>query len=145
MMTELISKFALLIVILAILYLLISGNLLSPSPFIIAGQLLAIALAIWARRSFQGRQFSIHAEPVDGPLLLTGPYQFIRHPMYTFALLFVWTSILGHLSLVTVVIGLIVTSVTAIRIVTEEQFLRARYPDYTEYSHKTRRIIPFII
>ena len=65
--------------------------------------------------------------------------------MYTFALLFVWTSILGHLFLVTVAIGLIVTGVIAIRIVFEEQFLRARYPDYTEYSRKTRRIIPFII
>ena len=144
-MIKLISKFALLIVIIAVLYLLISGNLLSPSPFIIAGQLLAIALAIWARRSFQGRQFSIHAEPVDGPLLLTGPYQFIRHPMYTFALLFVWSSILGHLSLITVAVGLIVTGVIAVRVVTEEQFLSARYSDYAEYSRKTRRIIPFII
>jgi protein-S-isoprenylcysteine O-methyltransferase Ste14 len=140
-----ISKFALLILIIAILYLLISGSLLSRSPFIIVGQLLAIALGIWARRSFQGEQFSIHAEPAEGPLLLTGPYRFIRHPMYTFALLFVWISILGHLSLITVVIGLIVTSVIIVRVVTEEQFLRARYPDYAEYSRQTRRIIPFII
>jgi len=144
-MIKLISKFALLIVIIAILYLLISGNLLSRSPFIIAGQLLAIALAIWSRRSFQGRQFSIHAEPAEDPLLLTGPYQFIRHPMYAFALLFVWIGILGHLSLITVVIGLIVTGVIAIRIVIEEQFLRARYPDYVEYSRQTKRIIPFIV
>ena len=144
-MIKLISKFALLILIVAVLYLLISGNLLSRSPLIITGQLLAVALGIWARRSFQGEQFSIHAEPVAGSLLLTGPYHFIRHPMYTFALLFVWTSILGHLSLITVAIGLIVTGVIAIRIVTEEQFLRARFPDYAEYSGKTKRIIPFII
>ena len=144
-MLKLISKFALLILIIAILYLLISGNLFSRSPFIIAGQLLAIGLGIWARQSFQGEQFSIHAEPVAGSLLLIGPYRFIRHPMYAFALLFVWISILGHLSLVTVVIGLIVTGVIAIRIVTEEQFLRAHYPDYAEYSRQTRRVIPFII
>jgi len=106
---------------------------------------MAVALGIWARQSFQGEQFSIQAEPVAGLLLLTGPYHFIRHPMYTFALLFVWISILGHLSLITVAIGLIVTGVIAIRIVVEEQFLRARYPDYAEYSRKTRRIIPFIV
>ena len=110
-MMKLISKLALLILIIAILYLLISGNLFSRSPLIIAGQLLAIALGIWARRSFQGEQFSINAEPVAGSLLLTGPYHFIRHPMYTFALLFVWTSILGHLSLITVAIGLIASRV----------------------------------
>ena len=142
---KLISKFALLILIISILYLLISGNLLSRSPLIIAGQLLAVALGIWARRSFQGEQSSINAEPVAGSLLLTGPYHFIRHPMYTFALLFVWTSILGHLSLITVAIGLIVTGVIATRIVIEEQFLRARYPGYAEYARQTKRVIPFVI
>jgi protein-S-isoprenylcysteine O-methyltransferase Ste14 len=74
-MMKLVSKFALLILIIAILYLLISRSLLSPSPFVIAGQLLAIALSIWARRSFQTGQFSIYAEPAEGPLLSTGPYQ----------------------------------------------------------------------
>jgi len=142
---KLVSKFALLILIIAILYLLISRSLLSPSPFVIVGQLLAIALSIWARRSFQTGQFSIDAEPAEGTLLATGPYQFIRHPMYTSALLFVWSSILGHLSFITVIMGLMVTSVIAVRIVTEEQFLRTRFPDYAEYSHKTKRIIPFII
>lgn len=142
---KLISKFALLILVIAVLYLLLSGNLLSRSPLIIAGQLLAVALGIWARQSFQKGQFNIHAEPVDGPLLLTGPYHFIRHPMYAFALLFVWISILGHLSLITVAVGLVVTGVIAIRIVTEEQFLRTHYPGYAEYSRQTKRIIPFII
>jgi protein-S-isoprenylcysteine O-methyltransferase Ste14 len=144
-MMKRISKIALLILVMAILYLLISGNLLSPSPFIIAGQLLAIALGIWARRSFLGGRFSIHAEPVERPMLSVGPYRFIRHPMYTAALLLVWSSILGHISLLNVVIGLIVTVNIAFRIVTEEQLLRTRYSDYAEYSRKTRRIIPFII
>jgi protein-S-isoprenylcysteine O-methyltransferase Ste14 len=142
---KLISKFALLITILAILYLLISGNLLSSSPLVIAAQLLAVALGIWARRSFQAGQFSIHAEPEKGTLISTGPYQYIRHPMYAFALLLIWSGILGHLSTVNVVIGLIVTVVASIRMVTEEQFLQERYPDYAEYARKTKRIIPFII
>ena len=140
-----ISKFALLIVIIAILFLLLSGNLLSSSPFIIAVQLLAVALSIWARRSFREGQFSISAEPSEGPLLLTGPYQFIRHPMYAFSLVIVWSSILGHLSLITVIISLIVTGIIIVRIVVEEQFLHACYPGYTEYALKTKRIIPFII
>ena len=144
-MIKLISKFALLILILAILYLLISGNLLTPSPLIIAAQLLAVALSVWARRSFQGGQFSVHAEPVERSLLMTGPYQFIRHPMYTSAMLLVWSSILGHFSLINVVVGLIVTGAIAVRIVIEEQFLRTHYPDYAEYSRKTKRIIPYLI
>jgi len=143
---KLISKSALLVTILAILYLMISGNLFTRSPFVIAGQLFAVALSVWARRSFQAGQFSIHAEPSEGSLLLfSGPYRVIRHPMYAAALLLIWTGILGHLSISNVVIGLIVLGVIVIRIMTEEQFLQARYPDFAEYSRKTKRIIPFII
>lgn len=142
---KLISKFALLVIVLAILYFLISGNLFSSSPFVITGQVLAVALSIWARRSFQAGQFSIHAEPAKGNLLLTGPYQVIRHPMYAAALLLIWSTILGHWSIVNAVIGLIVVDAIAIRITTEEQFLQASYPDYAEYSRNTKRIIPFII
>lgn len=75
-MLKLIAKFALSILIVAILYLLISGNLLSSSPFVIAAQLVAVALSVWARRSFQAGQSSIFAEPKEGPLLSNGPYQF---------------------------------------------------------------------
>jgi protein-S-isoprenylcysteine O-methyltransferase Ste14 len=144
-MTKLISKFALLILIIAILFLLISGNLLSTSPFVIAGQLLAIALSIWARRSFLDGQFSIHAQPVGRPLLSTGPYQYIRHPMYSAALLFVWVSILGHLSISTVIIGFIVTCIIFVRIRIEEQLLRGSYPNYADYSLKTKRIFPYLV
>ena len=142
---KLISKFALLILVITILYLLISGNLLSTNPLVVAGQLFAIALSIWARRSFIGGPFSIHAQPVERPLLLTGPYKFIRHPMYTAALLLIWISILGHLSILNAIIGLLVTGVIVVRIAAEEQFLHECYPDYTDYSAKTKKIIPFII
>ena len=144
-MANVISKLALLILGGATLYLLVSGNLLSPSLLVISGQLLAVALSIWARRSFQAGQFSIHAEPNEGPLLRTGPYQFIRHPMYAAALLLLWSSIFGHLSLITISIGFIVTGVIIIRIMTEDEFLRTRFPDYVEYSQTTKRIIPLII
>ena len=142
---KLISKLALLIVIVVILYLLISGNLLSLSPFVIAAQVLAVALSIWARQSFQADQFSIHAEPKEGQLLLRGPYRFIRHPMYAAVLLLIWSGILGHFSPVNLAIGVGVTCVVAIRIVTEEQYLSTRYPSYPEYAHKTKRLIPLII
>jgi protein-S-isoprenylcysteine O-methyltransferase Ste14 len=142
---KVISKFAFLILIVVIVYLWISGNLVSSSPFAITGQLIAIVITIWARQSFRNGQFSINAQPVKRPLLLIGPYQYIRHPMYASALLFVWSSIWGHVSLINVIIGLIFTGVMVIRIIVEEQFLRERYPNYSEYSFKTKRIIPFII
>lgn len=140
-----ISKFALLIVIVVILYLLLSGNLLSPSPILITVQLFAVGLSLWARRSFSTHQFNIHANPKDGQLLRTGPYQFIRHPMYAAALIIIWSGILAHPSSIHVILGVIASGVIATRIMVEEKLLRAHYHGYSEYEHKTRRIIPFII
>jgi protein-S-isoprenylcysteine O-methyltransferase Ste14 len=65
--------------------------------------------------------------------------------MYAAALLLLWSSILGHSSLITISIGLVVTGVIAIRIMTEDNFLRTRFPDYMEYSRTTKRIIPYLI
>jgi protein-S-isoprenylcysteine O-methyltransferase Ste14 len=144
-MLKLISKIALPVLGIAILCLMFSGNLFSPSPFVIAGQLLAVTLGVWARRNFQGGQFSIHAEPFEGTMLRTGPYQVIRHPMYAAALLLIWSSVFGHLTIFTTIIGFIATCVIAIRIMTEEQFLCLHFPEYAEYSRTTKRVIPFLI
>ena len=142
---KLISKLAFPVLLIAFLFLLIRGDLLSSSPYIIAAQLLAIALNTWTRKSFGDGQFKIGAEPAEGTLLTNGPYKFIRHPMYASALLFLWASILGHWSLINAMIGLLVTGFIAVRIVTEEQLLHSQYPEYVEYSKKTKRIIPYLI
>jgi len=144
-MFSLVSKYGLHILLVGILILLISGNLLSPLPLVIIAQLLAVALAGWARRSFQAGQFSIAPEPAAGPMIANGPYQYIRHPMYAAALLLVWASILGHFSFITVLIGLIVTGMIAVRIVSEERFLTAQFPAYADHARKTKRVIPFVI
>ena len=111
----------------------------------VAGQLLAIGLSVWARCSFQDGQFIVHAEPVGEAMLRMGPYQAIRHPMYAAALLMIWSSVLGHPSPVTATLGVIVTIVIAIRIVTEDQFLREHFAEYAQYARTTKRVIPFVI
>lgn len=141
---KLISQSALLILAAAILFLLLTGSLFSRSPLVITGQVLAVLLAVWARRSFAAAQFSIHAAPAGGGVISTGPYQFIRHPMYAAALLLIWTSILGHVSPLHVGIGVLVTAVILVRIAAEETLLQASYPDYLTYTGKTKRVIPFV-
>lgn len=140
-----ISKFALAIVVAAVIALALTGNLISSSPFVIAGQLLAIAINVWSRISFPAGQFSIFAEPREGAVLTRGPYRFIRHPMYAAALLFTWSSVLGHISYLTMTIAVVVTATIALRINVEEEFLRRKFSDYGEYARNTRRVVPFIV
>lgn len=140
---KVISQFALLILVVALLFLAFTGNLFSSSPLVIAGQVLAVLLAVWARRSFTA-QFSIQAAPAGGGIISSGPYHFIRHPMYAAALLLIWVSIAGHWSLLNAGIGVGVTAVILIRIAAEETLLQASYPDYLAYAGQTKRLVPFL-
>src|SRR5664279_3288873 len=118
-MSNFVAKAGLFILLLAIAALVGLHSLLSPSPFVIAGQVAAGVLAIWSRRSFAKGSFRITASPAAETVLRRGPYRFVRHPMYAAAALFVWSSILGHWSLVNAAIGGVVLGTLALRIAIE--------------------------
>jgi len=143
-MLTIISKFSSLFMLAGVLLLLVRGDLFSWSPLVIIAQVGALALAIWARRTFAKDQFSTHPQPAAGPMINAGPYKYIRHPMYAAALLLLWSGILSHLSLINLLIGLVVTFTTAIRIINEERLLSEHFPDYAQYAGKTKRLIPGI-
>jgi protein-S-isoprenylcysteine O-methyltransferase Ste14 len=138
------SPLPLLLVIAAIVILGVSGNLFSRSPIVIAVQAAAVVLNIWARSSFRRGTFRVTAEPGAPALITSGPFRFIRHPMYSAALILIWAGVLSHLSAMTLVVGAAVTAICGYRVVVEEQLLRAAYPEYLEYSRTTKALIPFI-
>lgn len=128
----------------AIAWLLISGQLLSRSPYAIVPQLLAVALAIWARRSFPAGQFSVHPEPKAPRLIESGPYRWIRHPMYTAVQTIVWSGVLQHRTPLNLAIAAVPLLVVIVRIVDEEKALLANVPGYAEYAKRTKRFVPFV-
>ncbi len=141
---EFISRLTLAIVIAAAVYLLIMRDLFTVSLFLIV-QIAALAVMIWARRSFDQDQFSVGAEPKGNDMFASGPYRYIRHPMYAGALAIIWSGILGHITPLNLAIGLLATIAVAARVIVEEKYLRSRYPEYAAYTLKTKRLIPFII
>ncbi len=138
------SALPLLFGVAAIVVLAVTGNLFSASPFVIAAQVLAVGLNLWARRSFQPGTFRVTAVPGGSSIIRRGPYRFIRHPMYSAALLFGWAGILSHLSAMTLAIGIAVTAMIIARVIAEERLLIAKYPDYLEYARSTRAVVPYV-
>ena len=82
------SPLPLLFVVAAIAVLGVTGNLFASSPFVITAQVAAVVLNVWARISFQRGTFRVTAAPSGAPIVTRGPYRFIRHPMYSAALVF---------------------------------------------------------
>ena len=137
-------------VIFAILVVSIAGlvyiqSLLGHGPVAIGLQIAAVLLMVWARLTFGVRSFHYAANPTEGGLVTTGPYRFVRHPIYSAILLFVWTGVAANLSPVSFLLAAVVTAMLALRIALEEPLVRQRYPEYADYARRTKRVIPFIL
>jgi len=141
---DIFSAVGLLSMIAGILLLLSNQGLLSLSPIVIAVQILAVLLMIWARLTFGRRSFHATASPTEGGLVTTGPYRYVRHPIYAAALFITWAGVFGNLSVLNVAFGFLTLAGALARIYCEETLVRVRYPEYDDYAKKTRPLIPFL-
>jgi protein-S-isoprenylcysteine O-methyltransferase Ste14 len=77
------------------------------------------------------------------PVVSTGPYAYVRHPMYSGALLLLAAMPLALGSWWSVLLFVAFFPVLVWRILDEENFLRARLPGYTDYTQRVRyRLVP---
>jgi protein-S-isoprenylcysteine O-methyltransferase Ste14 len=120
------------------------GALFGNNPLLIALQVAAAGLMIWARITFGLRSFHAAANPTAGGLVTHGPYRFIRHPIYTAICFFVAAGVLGHLSVISVLFASLVGAGGIARMLSEERLLIRRYPEYAKYSAHTKRMIPWV-
>jgi protein-S-isoprenylcysteine O-methyltransferase Ste14 len=143
-MLKMISILGLVVMIAALVGLFEIGVLFSAQPVGIVLQVIAVALIVWARVTFGRRSFHAAANPTAGGLVTTGPYRYIRHPIYTAACLLGWGSIIVHWSFASVALGVLLLLGGFARMVCEEQLVKQAYPEYLEYSKVTKRMIPYV-
>jgi protein-S-isoprenylcysteine O-methyltransferase Ste14 len=141
---KLVSVVAFIILVLAIIYLLWVHSLFGHGPAAIALQVAAVLLMLWARLTFGRRSFNAGANPTAGGLVTSGPYRFLRHPIYVSILLFTLTGIVSNWALTSAIAGIIIIVAVFARMLCEETLLRVRYPEYTEYSRSAKRLLPFL-
>ena len=137
-----ILAFALMVVGIAGCYY--TNALFVPSPVVIALQLFGVLLMLWARVTFGRRSFHAAAQPTAGGLVRTGPYRFVRHPIYTAAQFFVWPPAIFRATAPAIAFAMLVTIGAIARMLCEEYLLVQQYPDYVEYAKSTKRMIPFV-
>jgi protein-S-isoprenylcysteine O-methyltransferase Ste14 len=110
-------------------------------PVGIVGTLVAVALFVYAVRTFKAAGTPVPGNLPTTTIVSTGPYRFSRNPIYLAFSLFqlgiaLWMNSLWLV--VTLVAGVAVMSLVVIP--REERYLEARFPsDYSAYRSSVRR------
>lgn len=121
---------------------------LTTLTFSIAGLILiiiSIVIALSALLTNRLGNFNIRPQPKKtGVLIVNGPYQFIRHPMYT-ALWFAGAGILFcQFSFYKLIAWVLLIIVLAFKARYEEKALCLHYSEYQEYQKSNRAFIPWL-
>jgi protein-S-isoprenylcysteine O-methyltransferase Ste14 len=138
------SLAALLLMMAAMLGLLATHSLFTPSPVAIGVQAAAVALMVWARMNLGSRSFHAAADATAGGLVTTGPYRYIRHPIYTAACLIGWAGAAAHPSVTNAALGGLLFVGALGRMLCEETLVAERYPEYRQYAAITKRMVPYL-
>ena len=107
----------------------------------------SVALFVWAKAAM-GRNWSIVARTRDDHrLVTTGPFAFVRNPIYLAMALFMIAGALGtgHVRMLAIAAPVFAIG-TAIRVRIEERLLHAHFgAHFDTYARRVKRVIPYII
>ena len=140
------KKSAILVIfqIITMIYLIIFNN-----PFAInlglVFQVLGIIIGSWGILTMRIGNFNIQPEIKSEILMKSGPYRWIRNPMYTGVILIYLPIIIYNFSWLNCVVFVVLLVTLLLKMISEEQFLEQRFGvDYLLYKKTTKRLIPFI-
>jgi protein-S-isoprenylcysteine O-methyltransferase Ste14 len=117
-------------------------------PLKLVGLIILVAglgLAVWARIYLGGNWGMPMTQKAEPELVTTGPYRFVRHPIYSGLLLaIVGTALASNFYWL---IGLVVVGAYFIYSATvEERIMTSAFPDvYPGYKEHTKMLIPFVL
>jgi len=139
------SGLAFVIAALALVSLVIQHHLFASNVLLMAVQAGAVFLMVWARITFGRRSFHATASATEGGLVQSGPFRFVRHPIYASILYFVWAGQIQSPTAAALEAAAVLTVALGVRMFLEERSLLATYPQYEAYSRAVKRVLPFIV
>jgi protein-S-isoprenylcysteine O-methyltransferase Ste14 len=103
--------------------------------FMLAGT----ALAFWSAW-YLGTSFSLL--PQARHLVTSGPYRYVRHPIYLGGLLIAVGEVWLRFSMLVVLLNLLFLAAQIVRLRYEEDLLERTFPAYREYRARTSALVP---
>lgn len=126
-----------------LLYLLLTTSF-SLNYFSLVLILTAIEILIWSAITMRKSRLRILPEPSpEASLITSGPYRFVRHPMYTSLILGSTGLLVMDTDVIRGGIWLLLVFVLILKLNLEEKLLKERFPMYSEYMKSTSRLVPY--
>lgn len=97
---------------------------------------LMVAAALWFHR--------LRSPDAAAALVMTGPYAYLRHPLYAALIHFVWAGAMDNFSWPVLGWAETVTAGAFTRMHVEEYRLKRIYPEYRDYKKRVKKLIPFV-
>lgn len=124
-------------------------NILAPVPawVCLAADFLALAGVLFIAWTIFVNRFAARTIRVEESqqVISSGPYRFLRHPMYSGLIVTQLAMPVGMASLVTLPLFVLLIPFYVVRLLNEEKILCRDLPGYAEYCRHTRyRLIPFV-
>ncbi len=126
--------------------ILVSGPWIAGQGVCFTLELSGCLLGIWAVVTMHWRNLHVMPEVRPGSRLVTdGPYQWIRHPIYTALLMVTLALVCASFSYVRGGYWVILSITLAVKLSYEEACLREAFDAYDAYRLRTWRLIPWVI
>jgi len=108
--------------------------------------LLAFVVLFWTSKHNRVGNFNIMPELREGcRLITTGPYQFIRHPMYTSVVLIAIAALSYGFTLWKIGVFFCLVLILYLKASKEEKLWCNKTHEYKVYQDRTKMFIPFIL
>jgi protein-S-isoprenylcysteine O-methyltransferase Ste14 len=104
-----------------------------------------LGIALWSRWTLAGNWSSDVRLKQGHELVKTGPYRFVRHPIYTGILVMCFAPAIQFGRLHHWLGALIIGIGLWIKLKQEEKVMLQHFPEYAEYRKRVKALVPFIL
>ena len=130
--------------LLATLFILLSGPIVTSTILYILIQVFGVLLIVWALITGRVNKEK-HKLPPGYFFLNQGPYEIIRHPVYAGFLLIMFSVVEIEFTFLRLVALIILGCALFMKILREEYTMEREVHEYSEYKKKTKALIPYLL
>lgn len=128
----------------AIIILVLTGSIFPADIVKLTIMILFVLFGLWAMFVHRFRFNALPELRDDSSLKTSGPYRFVRHPMYTSLIFITLIWVVNDFSIFRLAIWIILLITIHLKSEYEELLLIKKFPDYRQYKVRTKKFIPFI-